>query len=370
MAVGRPTVYDVAERAGVSIATVSFAFRRPDKVRPETREAVLRVARELGYLPSGSARNLARGRTGVLGLHLFDLLLDTVPHSETPRDLATLDLDAGPVAWDGADDARISEPRAFPLYVDEVQRGFVLECKRNGVAALLSTGGTEVEIADSAGQVDGLAVLPGKSAMESLDAVTVKLPVVMLSSRAGVGHRVLVDNEGGERLLVDHFVDRHGARTLGWVGARTAFDTDERRNGFFAAIAAHDEDVRGEVLDEVDLETATSFAGVLARADAGTLPDVLICATDQIALALMDELRARGVSVPRDVRVAGFDGIQAGRLSAPTLTTVRQPMELMGRLAAHLLLTDPGDGSAVHREVKVAVGLRLGASCGCGESSR
>ena len=77
MAIGRPTVYDVAERAGVSIATVSFAFRRPDKVRSETRDAVLQVARELGYVPSGSARNLARGRTGVLGLHLFDLLVES-----------------------------------------------------------------------------------------------------------------------------------------------------------------------------------------------------------------------------------------------------------------------------------------------------
>ena len=72
----RPTVYDVAERAGVSIATVSFAFRRPEKVRPETRAAVLQVARELGYVPSGSARNLARGKTGILGIHLFDMLLD------------------------------------------------------------------------------------------------------------------------------------------------------------------------------------------------------------------------------------------------------------------------------------------------------
>ena len=78
-------------------------------------------------------------------------------------------------------------------------------------------------------------------------------------------------------------------------------------------------------------------------------------------------LHARGVRVPSDVRLAGFDGIQAAGMSSPPLTTVRQPMELMGRIAAHLLLNDPGDGSA-RRSVRVEVGLRVGGSCGCAVS--
>ena len=85
-----PTVYDVAERAGVSIATVSFAFRRPEKVKASTREAVLAVARELGYVPSASARGLAHGRTRALGLFAFEYLLESadqplvVPGVEPP----------------------------------------------------------------------------------------------------------------------------------------------------------------------------------------------------------------------------------------------------------------------------------------------
>jgi DNA-binding LacI/PurR family transcriptional regulator len=80
---------------------------------------------------------------------------------------------------------------------------------------------------------------------------------------------------------------------------------------------------------------------------------------------VMDVLRGEGVRVPADVLVTGFDGILAGRMSAPTLTTVRQPMELMGRIAAHLLLTDPGDGSMPSRTVRLATELRAGGSCGC-----
>lgn len=375
MASSRPTVYDVAERAGVSIATVSYAFRHPDKVRGETRETVLQVARELGYVPSGSARNLARGRTGVLGLHLFDLLLDAVPDGalahdpsahESLVDLATLDLDDGPIAWDEAEDARRSEPQAFPLYVDEIQRGFVLECKRNGAAVLLSTGGSGIsDIADTAGRVDGLAILPGRSAASSLAAVGSTLPVVLLSSRAGAGHRVLADNAAGERMLVEHFVSRHGVQRFGWVGAGLELDPHERMTAFFAEIARCGPEVTGEVLDAVDIVASPSFDQVLARARAGTLPEALVCATDQTAIALIDALRHDGIEVPHDVLVAGFDGIQATRMMTPTLTTVRQPMELMGRIAAHLLLTDPGDGSVAHRTVEVAVGLRIGESCGC-----
>lgn len=375
MATSRPTVYDVAERAGVSIATVSFAFRKPEKVRRETREAVLHVAREIGYVPSGSARNLARGRTGVLGLHLFDLLLDGLPDGALPRDpsaheglidLTEMDFDSGIVAWDAAEDARRSDPQTFPLYVDEIQRGFVLECERNGVAVLLSTGGTGLsQIADTAGQVDGLAILPGRSAMASLESVTAKLPVVMLSSRAGEGHRVLADNAGGVRMLVDHLFGAHGVRAFGWVGADAEHDPRERKAAFFATLSGYGASATAVELDPVDLEAAPGFSQVIEHARNGTLPEALVCASDQIAIALMDVLRGEGIQVPRDALVVGFDGILAGRMSSPPLTTVRQPMELMGRIAAHLLLTDTGDGSTAPRSVEAAVGLRIGQSCGC-----
>lgn len=72
----RVTVYDVAEKAGVSTATVSFAFRHPDKVKDDTKARILRISEELGYVPSGNARGLARGRTGTLGMYAFDMLLE------------------------------------------------------------------------------------------------------------------------------------------------------------------------------------------------------------------------------------------------------------------------------------------------------
>jgi hypothetical protein len=73
---GKPTLYDVAAAAGVSIATVSFAFTKPSKVKADTLERVLASATSLGYVPSANARGLARGRTGAVGLYAFDYLID------------------------------------------------------------------------------------------------------------------------------------------------------------------------------------------------------------------------------------------------------------------------------------------------------
>lgn len=126
----RPTVYDVAQAAGVSIATVSFTFRQPERVRESTRKTVVEAARRLNYVPSASARGLAHGRTGALGLYSFDMLLEsdgTVgggPSGDDPGPYFAGDVAARAFA-DDADDASF---RTFPLYVDEVQRGFELEC--------------------------------------------------------------------------------------------------------------------------------------------------------------------------------------------------------------------------------------------------
>ena len=109
-----PTVYDVAERAGVSIATVSFAFSQPHRVKESTRDTVLDAARALGYVPSASARGLAKGRTGALGLFAFDFL-NVLPDAEgMKKDRAAAVL------------APNESCRLFPVWVDEVQRGVQL----------------------------------------------------------------------------------------------------------------------------------------------------------------------------------------------------------------------------------------------------
>lgn len=370
----RPTVYDVAQEAQVSIATVSFAFRRPDKLSEPTRERVLAAARRLGYAPSAAARGLARGHTGTLGLHAFDLLLDRADPESELRPLVGLRAPqlGSPrvIEWSETDDDVLADPRAFPLYVDEVQRGFELECWSLDRPVMISSGaGTDVSVADTAGRVDGLAIFPSPQAAPALARYAPMIPIVLFSMPPAndLHHRVRVDNTRGMRDLVDHLVDEHGITDIAFVGRPEASDTTERLQGLHSALDARGIAVRLGPIDATirgDDELVPQLRALIA---AGQMPRALVCATDQHAFAVMDALAVEGLRVPQDVVVTGFDGTFAARVSTPPLTTVRQPMEAMGRAAARILAGTAGPPPADGRPFDAVFAPRLvvRASCGC-----
>jgi DNA-binding LacI/PurR family transcriptional regulator len=337
-----PTVYDVAERAGVSIATVSFAFRKPERVKDSTREAVLEAARELGYVPNASARGLAQRRTGALGLYSYDFLLRE-PLSD--------------------------EPRTFPLYVDEVQRGMQLACWEQGLA-LMTGGGVPSDggvVTDIAGRVDGLAVFPQTVPLEELQVIARRIPVVEVSEPAvddGLDH-VTVDNVGGLQQLTQHLVEVHGLTDLVFVGNPASHEVMARFKGFRAAQRKAGLSLQRKPM-HVDGTADDQAADLLDQWDAP--PQAVVCSTDQEALAFLDAFRARGKRVPQDVVVTGFDGILAGRLSTPTLTTVRQPMAEMGRAVVDILVSRLLEPTAEPECRQLAVELVLRESCGCASS--
>jgi DNA-binding LacI/PurR family transcriptional regulator len=375
MASRRVTVYDVAERAGVSIATVSFAYRRPDQVRERTREAVFAAARELGYVPSGSARGLAAGQTGALGLHSFDLFIDRAQEIDVkaPPSASTVDLSESAISWDRLDDELDADPRAFPLYVDEVQRGFELECRRLGRPVLLSrSSDTAADVTETAGRVDGLAVftsfLPSTFAADSLAHVSKALPVVLFSMPPDASdpyHRVLVDNRGGMSALVAHLVHEHAVTDLEFVGGFSITDYEERFTGMQEALRAEGLPAPEAPIDPSVLGEGRALTVLRELIAERRLPRALVCASDQLALAVMDLLQASGLRVPDDVIVTGFDGVLAARLSRPTLTTVRQPMEAMGRVAARLLVEATVTPTRAPRVFRLGTHLYPRGSCGC-----
>ena len=352
----RPTVYDVAERAGVSITTVSFAFRQPDRVRPSTRQLVLAAARDLGYVPSGSARGLAHGSTGAFGLYSFDLMLaDT--GERTPAETALT-----------GSDVTEEDPRVFPLYVDEVERGFALECRETGRALLLASGAPSGSaVYDIAGRVDGLAIFPGTHSLDAVRSYAQSIPLVAFStpaSDASISH-VSVDNHAGMTRVVEHLADVHGVTDLAFVGEGSMYDFAERLAGFRQAVSSRFPDRPVVPPDHEGLASVDWVAALAGLVAAGRLPGALVCQSDQTALAVLDVLTAAGVDVPGRVRVTGFDGILAGRLSTPTLTTVRQPFEQMGRVAVRLLadrVTKP-QGDPEFRNLPTRFIPR--GSCGC-----
>ncbi|MGY0018433.1 LacI family DNA-binding transcriptional regulator [Streptomyces sp. cg35] len=366
-----PTVYDVADRSGVSIATVSRVYRNPDSVRVQTRERVLAAARELGYVPSGNARGLASRSTGVLGLCFPDY---SDPDAESEAEAGT--------GEEADDDAAM-------LYSDQIIRGMERAARRHGYALLIAAslkGGPESLVAKVAGRVDGFAVLARTVPTEELEVISRRQPVVMLAGPREQDHldhldHIEVANADGQRELTRHLIEDHGLRRLAYVGsAEESPDVEARFRGYVEACRAAGLAVPAEPDLRVGMMTQAEgarAAGVLldragdgGGGSDGDRPEALLFANDQMAVGALHTLERRGVRVPDDVAVTGFDGIALSRLVRPALTTVRQPMRRMGEEAVELLVRrlngGPRGGEPVSMMLPVSVARR--ASCGCGSA--
>ncbi|MEE1771360.1 LacI family DNA-binding transcriptional regulator [Streptomyces sp. JV185] len=350
-----PTVYDVAERSGVSIATVSRVYRTPDSVRAQTRERVLEAARQLGYVPSGNARGLASRTTGVLGLCFPDM---ADPDAEAEAD-AEADSDT--------DDAVM-------LYSDQIIRGMERAARRHGYALLIAAsleGGPESLVAKVAGRVDGFAVLAQTVPTEDLEVISRRLPVVMIAGPREIDHldHIVVANADGERELARHLIEDHGLRRLAFVGGEAESpDAEARFHGFRqacreAGLPVPDEpDLRAEMMTQA--EGARAAEALLDRP--GERPQGVLFANDQMAVGALRALERRGVRVPEDIAVTGFDGIPLSRIVRPPLTTVRQPIRRLGEQAVELLVQRLGNSGAEPVSLTLPVSLIRRASCGCG----
>jgi DNA-binding LacI/PurR family transcriptional regulator len=363
----KPTVYDVAERAGVSIATVSFALRRPDKVREATRQTVLAAARELGYVPNVMARGLAHGRTGALGLYSFDYLRD---YDSDPQRIAADGLE--PAEPRGHDNG--ADPWLFPLYVDEVQRGVELECWRRGYALMIggsNPAGSGAVVTDIAGRVDGLAVFPRTVPADVVHHIARRIPVVELSEPDDddrLSH-VTVDNSEGMRAVTAHLIEAHGLRDVMFVGTIDGAEGRARFAGFRAALRRAGLPVPRRSLAAPGGAVVQADAVVRELRERDRLPQGLVCITDQDAIALIERLHADGIEVPGEVAVTGFDGIIAGRLVSPALTTVRQPMQLLGRTVVEVLLDLIATPGSAPRNEQLPCSLVVRQSCGCRDAT-
>ncbi|MFI6863806.1 LacI family DNA-binding transcriptional regulator [Streptomyces sp. NPDC050421] len=348
-----PTVYDVAERSGVSIATVSRVYRTPESVRAQTRERVLEAARELGYVPSGNARGLASRTTGVLGLCF--------------PDYADPDAEADAEADSDADDAVM-------LYSDQIIRGMERAARRHGYALLIAAsleGGPESLVAKVAGRVDGFAVLAQTVPTEDLEVISRRLPVVMLAGPREIDHldHIVVANAEGERELTRHLIEDHGLRRLAFVGGDTdSPDAEARFRGFQEACR----DAGLPVPEEPALRTTMmkQAEGALAAETlldrGGDRPEAVLFANDQMAVGALRALARRGVRVPQDMAVTGFDGIPLGRIVQPPLTTVRQPIRRLGEQAVELLVERLNNSGREPVSLTLPVSVIRRASCGCG----
>ena len=340
------TLYDVAREAGVSTATVSRVVHGHDRVRSSTRQRVLEVIEALGYVPDSAAQSMARKRKEVIGL----------------------------VAIEGRGPDTDIEQEGL-LFIEEVLRGVEAPLSQVGWSVLISI----LRSADRpdayrwlqkiSAKVDGILISEGIVPSEQLARLAARIPITLIAGSPDEPYADVVDadNRAGTRALVRHMVERHGRTRLFYIaGPSEAPDARERRSVFEQTLAGY-QGVRLEGCFEGRFAAVSGQLAVrgLLAARHRELPDAIVCGNDQMAIGAMRELHTAGIRVPTDIAVAGFDDMHLGALLAPTLTTVRQPMRLLGERACAMLLDRIAEPTRPRRVERLTTTLVVRESCGC-----
>ena len=349
-----PTIYDVANAAGVSIASVSRVLNGRGNPLPETKERVLQAVAELGFIPDGAARALSARLKEVVGVVI-----------RRPTGSGTAE---------GQDDGGVFQDEAESLqFPDLINRGIEVAAQHRDYNLLVSS--VDVDDHDHTRRIhalarksDGLILHDQVIDAAQLERLSRQVPIVTLAGVATpTTSNVGGDNGKGMRDLAFHLVREHGYQTVAYLGGHPDSPDNLARH---AALRAAVQEAGGTLVDGPEWQgdyCAAGGARVIGRLLAGSaaLPRVIACANDQTALGVVYALMQHGLDVPGDVAVTGFDDIPMARHLRPQLTTVRQPIQEIGATAFEVLYSMISNAEPAQRDVMLPTRLIPRESCGC-----
>ncbi|MCS7181706.1 MAG: LacI family transcriptional regulator [Thermoanaerobaculum sp.] len=308
------SIKDVARHAGVSPATVSRVLNGTGPVRPVVQERVWAAVKALGYVPHSGARSLARRKTDTVALVLPELSGD---------------------------------------FYSQLLRGMELAARQFSIQLLVSSfHGDPAEVkralAATKGRVDGIVLMwPEMEKDGILQSVPPGFPVVLLGGTEHLHHpQVTLDNSGGARAAVEHLIQLGHKVLVHLTGPTHNWDAVERRQAFFAVLGQYPDvqglEIPGDFTEESGYLAATTLLELRPR------PTAVFAGNDASAIGLVLGLRARGIQVPRQVSVVGFDDVPLARFLTPPLTTVGADVQELGKVAITALMR-LRDGSPLPR---------------------
>jgi LacI family transcriptional regulator, galactose operon repressor len=295
----RPTIKDVAARAGVSIATVSRALNDKGDVSTETRERVRKVADEVGYSADPAARSLVTHKTRLVAV----VVGDNAGH----RDLSLVFFGKVLAAISG----RLAQSSYDPVLLP---RGDIDADHRFDAAVLIGVDDDD----------------PLISALMSRGVPLVGVDVRLAGSAAYVGS----DHAAGMRLALGHLHALGHRRIAHIAGALNTVAGVERVEAFRGEARALALDGSVDLVRQGDFSSASGYRETCSLLALGQRPTAILAASDLMALAALQAIRDAGLEPGRDIAVVGFDDLEAAALAHPPLTTVRQDRRELGTLAA------------------------------------
>ncbi|MEV4621402.1 LacI family DNA-binding transcriptional regulator [Asanoa sp. NPDC049573] len=318
------SIKEVAQRAGVSLGTVSNVLNRPDIVSPQTRTRVLEAIEELGFVRNDSARQLRAGRSRTVAIVVLDV--------------------------------------SNPFFTDVVRGAEAVVEGAGGMVVVCNSGGDSarehrhLDVLEEQ-RVQGILVTPVSDGKQPrLDRMAKRgIPVVLVDRGAGLANQcsVAVDDVLGGRIAAQHLAER-GHKRIAFVGGPTSLrQVADRLAGAQAALS--EQGLAAPLVVEtpvLSVSAGRQAADEVVALPAARRPTAIFCANDLVALGVLQALTAHGLRVPDDIALVGYDDIEFAAGAAVPLSSVRQPREQLGRTAAQLLLEESTDGEHhEHRHV-------------------
>ncbi len=340
MARKRVTSQDVAELAGVSRTTVSFVLNNVPGVRiaEETRRRVLEAARELGYFPHAAARSLVTQRSNLIGFVLCQSPDRVFSDAFLPEVLR------------GVGD--VARPAGFRVLVESVE-------DVNKPDAYIQLVWEQ--------RIDGLILSGPRSDDEQLPKLREdNFPVVLLGQLPGSGFpSVDVDNINGAAKAVEHLINL-GHRRIGIITNAPPYYTASahRLEGYRKALLKHGLPFEGVLVRYGDFTEESGYAAMMELLDLPSPPTAVFVASDLVAFGALAAIHERGLAVPQDIAVVGFDDVRLARYITPPLTTVRLPAYELGARAMKILIEMIEGETPAETEVFLETELVIRESCG------
>lgn len=327
------TIREVAKKAGVSVATVSRALNDSGMVVAKTETKIRKIARELNYIPSASARSLSIQKTETISLLLPDMYGD---------------------------------------FFSEIIRGADLAARNAKYHLLVSSSHSSTEELDAAvktlsGRVDGMIIMsPHLESSTHLDNILNALPVVIIGSTAILNNadHINIDNEGGAKQVVEYLLSQGHRRIAIVRGEKNNQDADERLKGFTDALAEHSMKLPVNLVATGDFTEQSGFDAVTSLLDQPDRPTAVFCSNDSMAIGAISAIRHAGLRIPEDVSVCGFDDIPVAQFLSPSLTSVHVPIYELGLTAAKRLLERFSSAASwTPSQITVPTSLSIRNSC-------
>ena len=302
------TIIDVAAQAGVSVGTASRVINNDAHVAPETRERVADVMARLGFVPNRQARSLAGGKTNIIGVLVPDLstaYIGEIMHGiDTELALSQLDL------------------MLFTTHRTATKEA-------NYVANLVK------------GMVDGLLVVLPRNPADYTGTLTRRnFPFVLIDHQGNSEPcpAVGATNWQGAYNATEYLI-KLGHTRIGFItGSMDLGAATDRLDGYKSALHVNRIAEDPQLIYEGTFFQPDGYAGACALLDLKNPPTAIFASNDAMAMGVMDAVRSRDLHVPEDISILGFDDVPQAALVRPALTTVRQPLEQMGRVATQMLL--------------------------------